>query len=186
MKLFAKYLKPFVPKMILGLIIKVGATMSELLLPMILSHVLKVVVARQDIYAILRWGGIMILCAAAALIMHITANRIATRVSCSFSQDVRHDLFRRILTLSAAQTDQFTIPSLESRITTDTYNLHQFVGMVQRMGIRAPIMLVGGVLVAGFMDLHMAMIMVVIMPVLLAIILFVSSAVALLLIFMQL
>jgi len=174
MKLFAKYLKPFVSTMVLGLIIKVGATMSELLLPMILSHVLKEVVARQDVYAILRWGGIMILCAAAALIMHITANRIATRVSCRFSQDVRHDLFRRTLTLSAAQTDHFTIPSLESRITTDTYNIHQFVGMVQRMGIRAPIMLVGGVCITLFMDRHLAMVMLAMMPIVFGLIFFIS------------
>ena len=174
MKLFAKYLKPFVPTMVLGLIIKVGATMSELLLPMILSHVLKEVVAQQDVRAILYWGGIMILCAAAALVMHITANRMATRISCNFSRDVRHDLFRRTLTLSAAQTDHFTIPSLESRITTDTYNIHQFVGMVQRMGIRAPIMLVGGVCITLFMDRHLAMVMLAMMPIVFFLIFFIS------------
>ncbi len=174
MKLFAKYLKPFVPRMMLGLVIKVGATMAELLLPMILSHVLKVVVARQDIYAILRWGGIMILCAAAAVIMHITANRIATRVSCNFSRNVRHDLFRRTLTLSAAQTDYFTIPSLESRITTDTYNIHQFVGMLQRMGVRAPILLIGGVCITLFMDRHLAMVMLALMPIVFLLIFFIS------------
>ena len=174
MKLFAKYLKPFVPRMMLGFVIKVGATMAELLLPMILSHVLKVVVARQDIYAILRWGGIMILCAAAAVIMHITANRIATRVSCNFSRNVRHDLFRRTLTLSAAQTDYFTIPSLESRITTDTYNIHQFVGMLQRMGVRAPILLIGGVCITLFMDRHLAMVMLALMPIVFLLIFFIS------------
>lgn len=174
MKLFAKYLKPFVPRMMLGLVIKVGATMAELLLPMILSHVLKVVVARQDIHAILRWGGIMILCAAAAVIMHITANRMATRVSCNFSRNVRHDLFRRTLTLSAAQTDYFTIPSLESRITTDTYNIHQFVGMLQRMGVRAPILLIGGVCITLFMDRHLAMVMLALMPIVFLLIFFIS------------
>ena len=174
MKLLVKYLKPFIPRMLLGLSIKIGGTMAELLLPMILSHVLKEVVASQDVFAILRWGGLMILCAAAAVIMHITANRMATRVSCSFSQAVRHDLFKRTLHLSAAQTDRFTIPSLESRITTDTYNVHQFVGMIQRMGIRAPIMLVGGVCITLFMDRHLAMVMLATMPVVFILIFFIS------------
>ncbi|MBE6972786.1 MAG: ABC transporter ATP-binding protein [Ruminococcaceae bacterium] len=174
MKLLASYLKPFAPRMLLGLVIKVGGTMAELLLPMILSHVLKVVVARQDIYAILRWGGIMILCALLAVIMNIIANRMATRVSCNFSRAVRHDLFRRTLHLSAAQTDRFTIPSLESRITTDTYNVHQFVGMAQRMGVRAPILLVGGVCITLFMDRHLAAVMLALMPVVFLLIFFIS------------
>ena len=174
MKLLAKYLKPFVPRMMLGLCIKIGGTMAELLLPMILSHVLKEVVAQQDVFAILRWGGLMILCAGTAVILHITANRMATRVSCSFSRAVRHDLFKRTLHLSAAQTDRFTIPSLESRITTDTYNVHQFVGMIQRMGIRAPIMLVGGVCITLFMDRHLAMVMLATMPVVFILIFFIS------------
>jgi len=174
MKLLAKYLKPFVPRMILGLCIKIGGTMAELLLPMILSHVLKEVVAHQDVFAILRWGALMILCAAAAVIMNITANRMATRVSCNFSRAVRHDLFKRTLHLSAAQTDQFTIPSLESRITTDTYNVHQFVGMVQRMGVRAPILLVGGVCITLFMDRHLAMVMLATMPVVFILIFLIS------------
>ena len=174
MRLLVKYLKPFVPRMLLGLTIKVGGTMAELLLPMILSHVLKEVVALQDVAAILRWGGLMILCAAAAVVMNITANRMATRVSCRFSRSVRHDLFQRTLTLSAAQTDRFTIPSLESRITTDTYNVHQFVGMMQRMGIRAPILLVGGVCITLFMDRALATIMLATMPVVFILIFFIS------------
>ena len=174
MRLLIKYLNPFVPRMLLGLVIKIGGTMAELLLPMILSYVLKEVVALQDVFAILRWGGLMILCAAAAVVMNITANRMATRVSCSFSRAVRHDLFQRTLTLSAAQTDRFTIPSLESRITTDTYNVHQFVGMMQRMGIRAPILLVGGVCITLFMDASLAMIMLATMPVVFCLIFFIS------------
>ena len=174
MKLFAKYLKPFAPRMLLGLVIKVSGTMAELLLPMILSHVLKVVVARQDLYAILRWGGIMILCALLAVVMNIVANRMATRVACNFSRNVRHDLFRRTLTLSAAQTDYFTIPSLESRITTDTYNIHQFVAMLQRMGVRAPILLIGGVCITLFMDRHLAMVMLALMPIVFILIFFIS------------
>lgn len=174
MKLFAKYLKPFAPRMLLGLVIKVSGTMAELLLPMILSHVLKVVVAQQDLYAILRWGGIMILCALLAVVMNIVANRMATRVACNFSRNVRHDLFRRTLTLSAAQTDYFTIPSLESRITTDTYNIHQFVAMLQRMGVRAPILLIGGVCITLFMDRHLAMVMLALMPIVFILIFFIS------------
>ena len=98
----------------------------------------------QSVPEIIKWGGLMILCAGLACVFNIIANRMAAKVSRNFSEKLRHDLFVQTLRLSAAQTDKFTIPSLESRITTDTYNLHNFVGMMQRMGVRAPILLIGG------------------------------------------
>ena len=157
----------------LGIVIKAVGTLFELLLPAILSHVLKVVVAGQNLKEILLWGGIMILCATAAVIMNVTANRMAARVSRNFSLAVRHDLFERTLRLSAAQTDRFTIPSLESRITTDTYNLHNFVGMLLRMGIRAPILLLGGVGITLIMDSHLALVMIATVPFLFILVTFV-------------
>ena len=133
MRTVFKYLLPFKYKMTLGLFIKVVGTIVELFLPYILSHILKNVVVDQDVTKILLWGGAMVLCALVACLCNITANRMAARVSCSFSEKLRQDLFDKTLRLSAAQTDKFTIPSLESRITTDTYHVHGFVGMMQRI-----------------------------------------------------
>ena len=164
MKTILRYLKPFAARMGVGMGIKAAGTLFELMLPYILSHVLKVVVAREDLNDILKWGVFMVFCAAMALVCNAVGNRMAARVSRNFSERVRHDLFRRTLRLSAAQTDRFTIPSLESRITTDTYNLHNFVGMMQRMGIRAPILLIGGIAITMFMDRHLALVMVAVLP----------------------
>ena len=164
MKTLLKYLNPVARRIGLGIFIKAIGTLVELLLPAILSHVLKVVVARESLQDILLWGGVMILCAVLAVIFNITANRMAAGVSRDFSQSVRHDLFDRTLRLSAAQTDRFTIPSLESRITTDTYNIHNFVGMMLRMGIRAPILLLGGVVITLVMDRHLALVMLAVLP----------------------
>lgn len=174
MKLLVRYLKPFGWRMLLGLIIKISATVVELLLPYILSHVLKVVVVRQSLAEILQWGFVMLVCAALALVMNVTANRMAAAVSRDSSRNIRHDLFLRMLHLSAAQTDRFSIPSLESRITTDTYNVHQFVGMMQRMGVRAPILLVGGLCISLFMDRALAMIMLAMLPIVFGLIFFIS------------
>ena len=138
--------------MSVGFAIKVFATMIELFIPYILSHILKSVVTRESVPMILLWSAIMIFCAALACIGNITANRMAAKVSSSFAGEVRMDLFRKTLSLSASEVDRFTIPSLESRITTDTYNVHSFVSMMQRMGVRAPILLIGGVTITLIMD----------------------------------
>lgn len=164
MKTLLNYLRPFAPRIGRGVSVKIAGTLFELLLPYILSHVLKVVVASGSLREILLWGGAMLLCAAAAVVLNVTANRMAAGVSRDFSRTVRYDLFRRTLRLSAAQTDRFTIPSLESRITTDTYNLHNFVGMMQRMGIRAPILLIGGVVITLMMDSFLALVMLATLP----------------------
>ncbi len=175
MKTMIEYLRPFFGRMSLGLSIKVVGTLVELALPYILTHVLKNVVVTQDIRLILFWGGMMLLCAGLAWICNITANRMAARVSRNFSEQVRHDLFDRTLRLSPAQTDAFTIPSLESRITTDTYNLHSFVGMMQRMGVRAPILLIGGVAITIIMDAYLALAMIAVLPFIFVTVYFISK-----------
>ncbi len=164
MKRVFGYLRPFGRRMAVGFAIKVVGTLVELLLPYILSHILKNVVAKQDIQSILLWGGGMVICALVACLCNIVANRMAAKTTARFSQTLRQDLFDRTLRLSAAQTDRLTVPSLESRITTDTYHVHNFVGMMQRMGVRAPILLLGGIAITLLMDAHLALVMLAILP----------------------
>lgn len=174
MTLLVQYLRPFGRRMLLGLMVKIGGTIAELLLPFILSHVLKEVVAREDLNAILLWGGAMVICAILAVTMNVVANRMAAAVARDSCRTMRRDLFRRTLHLSAAQTDRFSIPSLESRITSDTYNVTQFVGMMQRLGVRAPILLVGGVGISLLMDPYLATVMLVMLPVIFGLIFCIS------------
>ncbi len=174
MKFILKYLKPFAKRMSLGFCIKVVGTLVELMLPYILSHILKSVVVSQQINSIIYWGMLMIACAGTACIMNVTANRMAARVAKDFAGKVRQDLFDKMLHLSAAQTDRFTIPSLESRITTDTYNIHNFVSMIQRMGVRAPILLLGGMVITLLMDWYLALVMLASLPFIFGIIYFIS------------
>ena len=80
MKRIIKYLHPFLPQMGVGFTIKVLGTVVELLIPYILSHILKNVVVTQSAADILFWGGAMIVCASLALLFNIIANRMAARV----------------------------------------------------------------------------------------------------------
>jgi ATP-binding cassette subfamily B protein len=175
MKTIIYYLKPFFKRMSLGLFIKILGTLVELALPYILSHILKNVVVTQQISQILLWGGAMIACAGMACLCNIVANRMAARVARNFSENVRHDLFDKTMHLSPAQTDAFTIPSLESRITTDTYNLHSFVGMMQRLGVRAPILLVGGIAITLIMDSFLALSIIAVLPFIFVTVYFISK-----------
>ena len=175
MKLFTKYLRPYFARMSAGLTIKTVGTLIELFIPYILSHILKNVVGSQSVQLIIFWGVMMILCALGANVCNIIANRMAAFVAREFSRHVRRDLFEKTMSLSASQTDHFTIPSLESRITSDTYNVHGFVGMMQRMGVRAPILLIGGVAITLIMDPFLALVMIATMPLIFVTVLFISK-----------
>ncbi len=168
MKLVIKYLKPFGFALLIGFVIKVAGTLVELALPSILSHMLDVVVPVNapsgNLTPVFVWGGIMILCALAALVLNIVANRMAARVAKDAAQAVRHDLFAKTMRLSPRQTDKFGIPELETRLTSDTYNIHHFLGMIQRIGVRAPILLIGGIAVSYFLDWQLATVMVCLLP----------------------
>ncbi len=165
MKRILVYLKPFKLRMLAGFGIKVTGTMAELVLPFILTHILENVISRENIGDIVFYGIIMAVFSLIACIGNITANRMAARVTTNFSKAMRKELFTKTLYLSCADTDDFTIPSLESRITTDTYNVHNFIGMMQRMGVRAPILLIGGITLTLIMDWALALVMIATLPV---------------------
>ena len=164
MKFLLTYLNPFRNRMAVGFSIKVAGTVAELFLPYILTHILDNVIGTLLVEKVVFWGVVMIICAAAACAGNIIANRMAAKTSKDFSKKMRKDLFEKTLYLSASDTDRFTIPSLESRITTDTYNVHNFVSMMQRMGVRAPILLIGGLSISFFMDANLALVMLATLP----------------------
>ena len=164
MRTIISYFSPYKRRMALGLTVKTTATLIELLIPYILTHILKNVVGSENINKILAYGALMVICSLLACIFNMVANRMAAAVSTNFAEAIRRDLFRKTLYLSAAQTDKFTIPSLESRITTDTYHVHTFVNIMQRMGVRAPILIVGGVAISLIMDARLALVMIALMP----------------------
>ena len=159
-------------RMSVGLTIKIAGTLVELALPYILGMILnEIIVSYADsgdteggLRSILIWGGVMAVCAVAALVFNIVANRMAAFVAKDVATAIRHDLFDATMRLSCAQADGFTVPSLESRLTSDTYNVHHMVGMMQRLGVRAPILLAGGLIVTLALDPILTLVMFSVMP----------------------
>ena len=174
MKRLALYLKPFLPRMSLGFVIKVAGTVVELAIPWILSYIIDDLIPLGEMPPVILWGGLMIVCSLLAWGGNVVANRMASAVARDVTRQVRHDLFAKISYLSEGRVDKFTIPSLISRVTSDTYVLHQTVGMMQRLGVRAPIMLVGGVIVTLTLDPVLTLIMLATLPVVGVITFFVS------------
>ena len=165
MKWVLKYLYPIRKRIAVGIGVKTVGTLAELFIPFLLTYILDNVIKTGSIGKILLYGVLMMVCALIAAIGNVVANRMAARNTMDFATRMRKDLFSKTLHLSAKNTDKFTIPSLEARITSDTYNVQNFIGMMQRMGIRAPILLLGGSAITLVMDAKLALVMIAIMPI---------------------
>ena len=165
MKKIFSYLKPYRFRMIVGFLIKVLATIAELIIPMLLAYVINDIVPQQDVKLILYWGGIMLLFSVLAFLGNVTANRMASKVARNATEQIRYDLFHKIMYLSSKQLEELTTPSLISRATSDSYNLHQMFGMMQRLGVRAPIMLLGGIMLSFALDVTLTLVMVALLPI---------------------
>ena len=174
MKKILSYLKPHSGFMTFAFGIKSLATMAELALPYILSYIIDYIIrplegqTDVDTGAVARriviWSLLMMLCALVAVAGNITANRMAAKVSKTVAGEIRSELFKKTMSLSPAQTDFYTVASLESRLTTDTYNIHHFMNVVQRMGVRAPIMLAGGLIITATLDPVLTAVMACVLP----------------------
>ncbi len=170
MRTIFRYITPKAPRIAVGLSIKFIGTIVELLLPWMLSIILDEHVPAKDMPKIYLWGGLMVLCALVCLIANITANRMACKTSRDITRNIRRDLFNKVTSLTCAEADHFTTPSLISRLTTDTYNLHQMYDRMQRLGIRAPILLIGGIVVTFTLDAKLTLVLIATMPFLCAIV----------------
>lgn len=174
-KIMTWYLKPYYGRMLIGFIIKFVGTIMDLCLPWILAYMIDTIIPIGDRSKIYLWGFVMLVCSVLAVSFNVIANRMASKVARDTTETIRHDLFGRIMWLSNAQTDGFTKPSLISRLTTDTYNVHQMLGRVQRLGVRAPILVVGGVLVTLTLDPVLTLVLVSVMPIITGITVYVSK-----------
>lgn len=174
-KVIMRYLKPYIGRMMLGFSIKFTGTICELFLPWALAYMLDEVVPLGQMRPIYIWGVLMAICSVLCAVTNIVANQKAASVARDTTQRVRHDLYARITRLSGAQIDSIGVPSLVARLTTDTYNVHQMVGMIQRLGVRAPILLLGGILVTATLDAYLTMVLVLVVPLIGVSVLFISQ-----------
>lgn len=174
MRTVGRYLKPYLGRMILQLSVKLGGTVVELFLPSMLSIILDEYAPAGNMRGVWLTGAAMLLCAALAWLGNVCANRMSTNISRRFTLNLRRDLFRKITDLSAAQRDAVTDASLVSRITSDTYNVHNMVDRMQRLGVRAPILLLGGIMVSLSLEPVLTLVLICTLP-LLALTIIISS-----------
>lgn len=159
-----RYLRPYVWYILLTMVIKLLGAALELLIPYFMEIILDDVVPTGALHTIFLYGGVMLLCAAGCLAANIGANRMSAISSGKITQALRRDLFEKLELLSASQMDRLTVSSAESRLTSDTYHINQLLARMQRLGIRAPILLLGGIVMMVSMDPMLSLVLIGLLP----------------------
>ncbi len=175
MKRILKYVVVYLPRMLGGLAIKVLGTLTDLGLPWVLAFMIDDVIPKKSLSLVALWGVVMLILAVVTRALNVQANRMASSVARDVTRSVRHDLYEKIMSLSGRQVDQFTIPSLVSRMTSDTYNIHHAVGMIQRIGVRAPMILLGGIAITFTLDVVLTLVLIATLPFIAVLVWFISS-----------
>lgn len=174
MKFILSYIKKFKWFIAFGVFLKLLGAFGELMLPYVLEHLIDDVVPTENMMAVILWGMGMIALALLVRQLNVWANHRAAKVARDGTYEIRRDLFWKTLQLSGNQVDEFALPSLISRMTSDSYNVQNFIQSVQAMGVRAPILLFGGVVVTMTMDPGLASILCIMAPILIVIVVCIS------------
>lgn len=164
MKTILKYMKPYNTYILFTLLLKFGASMMDLLIPSLLAKIIDDIVPLGEVRLIFWWGGVMILCAVISVTTNVRANRMAEISAGGMTRQLRHDLFEKITYLSARQMNEFTVSSAVSRLTSDTYNVNRMMARMQRLGVRGPILLTGGILITVTMEPKLASVLIASLP----------------------
>ncbi|HUQ01357.1 MAG TPA: ABC transporter ATP-binding protein [Kofleriaceae bacterium] len=168
LRLLRTYLRPYARPLALLVALQLVATLASLYLPSMNGRIIDRGVARGDTAYILRNGGIMLAIAAAQIAGTIIAVWFGARVAMGYGRDLRAGVFEHVGRLSAREIGKIGAPSLITRTTNDVQQVQMLVLMSTTMFVTAPIMCVGGIVMAVREDLALSKLLVVCIPVLAA------------------
>lgn len=175
MKLIFKHMKKHWKLVALAILIKFLGSVSELSLPYILEYIIDEIVPSGNLTRVILWGSLMFATAVIFRALNVIANKRAIDNAHKISYEIRQSLFEKTMNLSGTQFDALTLPSLISRMTSDSYNVQSACAQLQSLCVRAPMMLLGGLIMTMFMDFKLSLILLCMMPILILVIYVISS-----------
>ena len=164
MKRLIRFLKPYRLQVFLGPVFKLIEAIFELIVPRVMADMIDVGVARGDTAYIWQRGALLVLLGVVGLASSLTCQTMASRASQGVGTDLRRSLFHHINTLSWRELDRFGTPTLITRMTSDINQLQTAVAMLIRLVVRAPFLVIGAVIMAMRIDLHLSLVFLAIVP----------------------
>jgi ATP-binding cassette, subfamily B, multidrug efflux pump len=164
LKLF-RFLAPYRKYLTLVLVLALAQSIGSLLLPRLMADIVDHGIVRVDRRAILVTGGLMLLMSIVATLCAIAGSYYSSKVATGLGRALRGAIFARVEHLSIHQFDRFGSASLVTRTTNDTTQVQQMLIMMLMVVIVAPMMAIGGVILAVSQDAQLAWVLIAVMPV---------------------
>ena len=159
-----RYLKPIRKDVALSMIFVVLGQLMTLVLPLLMSMIINNGIKNADMAYIKQVGLLMIVVSMIGVVISSFSSFYSSRTATSYSRILREKLFLKVETLSQSDIDTVGTPSLITRCTNDVKVMQDFVLQSMRMIISAPIMLVGGTIMAFFLNAKLALIIFSVVP----------------------
>ena len=167
MKKTLQCLKPFAPMIILGIILTFTQSMLSLYLPNLMSSIVNNGIVGQDLDEVFRYGRYMLYVTLGFMACAISATFVASRVSAGFAKKLRNAIYSKVQKFSLSEYKKISTSSLITRTTNDVTQVQQLTLMSMRMMIQAPLMCIGGIIMALSKNKQLSFLFVVVIPLLL-------------------
>jgi ATP-binding cassette subfamily B protein len=174
-KLLPRYLWPYRLPLAIVLVLVAVQALANLYLPNLNADIINNGVVKGDTGYIIRTGGFMLLITLGLGICSVIAVYFGSKVAMSFGRDVRSAIFRKVMDFSQKETNIFGTPTLITRNTNDVQQVQMVLVMAFNIMIMAPIMAVGGIIMALHEDVPLSGLLIVIIPLVVAMILIVAA-----------
>ncbi|EPM5664820.1 ABC transporter ATP-binding protein [Listeria monocytogenes] len=162
-----KRLKPYWLSITAVLVLTFGQVIGQLYLPTLMSNIIDKGVVTGDTDYIWSTGMKMLLISFASVILSVIVVYLASRISMGFGKDLRDKIFTKVEDFSLQEFDKVGTSSLITRTTNDVVQIQNVLYMMMRLMVMAPIMLLGGIIMAVGRDAKLSLIFVVVLPLLL-------------------
>lgn len=162
---YKKYIKNYWKPFLLALVFLTFEALCDLMQPTIMSRIVDKGVTNKNLDYVIKNGGLMLLVTALGAVSAVSRNIISSNVSQKFGAELRGDLFKKIQKFSFENIDRFETASLITRLTNDVTQVQNFVHGMMRIFVKAPILCIGGIIMASLLDSKMSLILAVVVPV---------------------
>ena len=165
-----KLLKPYALSVAAVFILVFFQSFSEVYLPNLMSDIVDVGIVNCDTAYILRMGGRMLMVATIGTGCAVLARYLSAKIGVGFGKILRSNVFSHVESFSLQEFDRFGTSSLITRTTNDITQMQQVTLTMLRMMLRAPMMCIGGIIMAVSKDAKLSLVIIIAMPILVVLI----------------
>lgn len=150
--------------MIIAPLIKFIDSMAELIIPFLVANMIDIGVANRDVKYIAIYGAVVVALNIVSIVCGVLCQKFSARASSGIAYEMRKGLYSHINNFSHQELDKFGTATLNNRLTHDVSRIRQAISGFLRLVLRAPIMLIGSIIMAMIIDLKLSLLFLIVAP----------------------